>query len=248
MSGERIISLQELCLLVDIIICFGVPITGVVLLAKKSKRVMKPFLVGMLAFIISQLLLRIPILSYVLPNFSWYLFLQQNLYLYGAFLGLTAGLFEEIARLAFMKSFLKNRTRLEDGLAFGLGHGGIEAMVLVGVNGIASMFLYPMGYLNLSGTGYIALLMGGVERLFAITFHVGASLIIMYGIRMNKAGRYTALAVLLHTIVDSMVVILPGAIGLGTIGLEAFFLLASGLVLAFALRLFIRPKHAVQPV
>lgn len=248
MSGEKIILLQELCLLADVILCFGIPIIGVILLAKRSKRVLKPFLIGMAAFIVSQLLIRIPIISYVLPNFTWYLLLQQNIYLYGIFLGLTAGLFEEIARLIFMKRFLKNRTRLEDGLAFGLGHGGIEAMVFVGVNSLVTMFVSPMGYYDLSDIGYLALLTAGVERIFAITFHVGASLIILYGIRTKRAGRYTILAILLHAIVDSMAVILPTAFGLSSFGLEVFVMLVSCLLLAFACHLFIRLKSAVQPV
>jgi Predicted membrane protein len=241
MNGGRSILLQELCLLIDVIICFGIPIAGILILKKRYGKVSKPFFIGMAAFVVSQILIRIPILSLVLPNFTWFLTLQLNPYLYGIFLGLSAGVFEETARLIFMKLFLKGRTHKADGLAFGLGHGGIEAMLIVGVGCISSMILYPMGTVDLSGVGYLSLLTGGIERIFAISFHIGASLIILYGIRENKALRYTLLAILLHGLLDSMLVILPAAIGLGSFGLELYIMIVSLLVLAFGLWLF--SKH-----
>jgi uncharacterized membrane protein YhfC len=242
MNGGIIILLRELCLLFDTLICFGIPIAGVLILSKKVGKALKPFLKGMVAFTVSQLILRIPIISIVLPNFTWYQLLQLNLYPYGIFLGMTAGIFEETARLIFMKLFLKNRTRLGDGLAFGLGHGGIEAMVLVGVNCIATMIMYPMGYFDLSDTGCMTLLVGGFERIFAIAFHVGASLIVLYGIRTNRILRFTALAILLHAYIDSSVVILPKAFGVGIYNLEIYIMIVSSLVLIYGCWLFVH-KH-----
>ncbi|MFA9464430.1 MAG: YhfC family intramembrane metalloprotease [Velocimicrobium sp.] len=240
MSGENNILLQELCLLINVIISFGIPIAGVFIIRKKAGRIAKPFIIGMAAFLISQPLTRIPLLSIILPSQEWYIILQCHTYLYGIFLGLTAGIFEEFARLIFMKLVLKGRTRMADGLSFGLGHGGIEAMLFLGINSIAAMIMYPTGLADLSGTGSLMILVGGLERIFAITFHVGASLIILYGIREQKAVRYTLLAVFLHGLLDSMIVILPAAIGLGTVGLEIYAMILSALVIAFGIRLFMK--------
>lgn len=46
-------------------------------------------------------------------------------------LSLTAGPFEETGRLLIMSHLLR-RPRFADGVAFGLGHGGLEAAALVG--------------------------------------------------------------------------------------------------------------------
>jgi len=246
MNGGRSILLQELCLLIDALLCFGIPLLGLLILSKRFGRVRKPFILGMIAFTISQLVLRIPLINLVLPNFDWYLRLQATPYFYGIFLGLTAGIFEEVARLIFMILFLKDRKRLADGLAFGLGHGGIEAMLLVGINSIATMVMNPMGLINLSDTSYKLILLGGIERIFAIAFHVGTSLVVLYGIREHKAGRYTTLAVLLHGLLDSMVVILPLALGLSIVQLEVYIMVISFLVLAFGIRLFTHTARKIQ--
>ena len=115
-----------------ILICYGIPTAGTFFLAHRKKGIWKAFFSGALAFIVSQLLIRIPILQLLVPRYAWYGALQLYPWLYGLFLGLTAGLAEETARLAAIRLFLKEQTGKEYGLAFGLGHGGIEAMLLVG--------------------------------------------------------------------------------------------------------------------
>lgn len=240
MNGQNNILLQELCLLFDALLCFGIPITGIVLLRKRAGRILRPFLLGMTAFVISQMVLRVPLLQFVLPNFKWFLVFQTQTYAYGIFLGLTAGIFEEGARFIFLKYFLKGRTTLSDGLAFGLGHGGIEAMLLVGISSILTLILYPMGKVDLAGSGYLSLLLGGFERIFAMTFHIGATLVVLYGIRAKKPFRFLLLAILLHGLLDSMAVILPAAFSIGTIGLEVYIMIISFPVLAFGIWLFRR--------
>lgn len=243
MNGINNILLQELCLLFNALICFGIPIIGLLLLRKRAVLVIRPFLFGMAAFFVSQILIRIPLLQFVLPNFNWFLTLQVNTYAYGLFLGISAGIFEETARFICLRYFLTNRTRLGDGLAFGLGHGGIEAMLLVGINSLAAMILYPLGILDLSGSGYLTILTGGIERVFAISFHIGATLVILYGIKVNKPIRFLTLAILLHGLIDSGAVILPTAYHVGTLGLETIIMISSFLVLSLGLWLFKRKKE-----
>ncbi len=103
------------------------------------------FGVGSLTFIGSQVV-HLPMLSLfskwgILPTSNGPLegaMLWQS----AAILGLAAGICEEPARaLAFW--LLKRSRRLEDGLMLGLGHGGIEAMILVGIlaaGSIAQLF------------------------------------------------------------------------------------------------------------
>lgn len=240
MNGIMGILLHELCLLFDLLVCFGVPLGGILRLRKKGIPIGRPFLLGVLAFVISQLVLRVPIVQKVLPNMTWFLIMQQNPWLYGFFLGATAGIFEEVARLLFMKYGMKGRTEFSDGLAFGLGHGGIEAMMLVGLSVISSMVLIALGEVEVSLISYSSLLLGGVERIGAMTFHIGATLVILYGIRQRKGGRFTLLAILLHTILDASVVILPRVFGVGVIELEGVIMIIAVITLVMGIRLMER--------
>ncbi|MDE6063803.1 MAG: YhfC family intramembrane metalloprotease, partial [Lachnospiraceae bacterium] len=94
-------------------ICFVLPIGGAVVLMRRKKGAGKTFLFGMLAFIVSQLLLRLPLLQLVLPQYAWFAVLQLDPWRYGLFLGLTAGLFEETARWIAIRFFLKEKTNIE---------------------------------------------------------------------------------------------------------------------------------------
>lgn len=236
MNGTTSVLLQELCLLFDVLICFGIPLGGMLLLRKRGEHPGKPFFLGVVAFVISQIVLRVPILQKILPNMTWFLVMQQNPWVYGIFLGITAGIFEEVARLLFMKYGMKERAELLDGLAFGLGHGGIEAMVLVGLPLINSMVTIALGKVNTSQLVYFNLLAAGIERIGAMAFHMGATLVILYGIRQGKGGRFTLLAILLHAIMNSAIVILPRVFGVGIIGVEAYIFVIASMTLTIGMR------------
>ena len=132
-------------LIIGMVICYGLPVAGLVILVRKKKGTGKAFCWGALAFVVSQLLIRIPILQLALPQFTWFSMLPLYPWVYGLFLGVTAGLAEESARWIAVKCFLKEKRSFEHGLAFGLGHGGIEAMLLVGPNMIAGVVMTLAG-------------------------------------------------------------------------------------------------------
>lgn len=210
-------------LVLGILVCFGMPIVGVLLIKKRRNiPVGRVFLVGALAFIISQICIRLPILQLVLPQMGWYTLLQYQPLWYGLFIGITAGLFEEGARLLAMHFFLKKRWSQWEGIVFGLGHGGIEAMLLVGVNYIGVLLLVLTGSSLVGNLEVANVLSGVVERIFAVTFHVGASLLVMQGVKCGKGIRSMLLAVLMHTLVDSMTVIGPQIFNWGTWALEGY--------------------------
>lgn len=240
---------------VSLLICFGLPIGGLLLLQMKYKRSIKPFLLGAAAFFLSQMLIRIPILQYVLPGFRWYLDLQVNHYYgYYIFLGLTAGLFEEAARAVFIRYFMKKERRYSDGVAFGLGHGGIEAMLLAGVSYISMLVTYSMvqtGALTAQSPGMTealyaqvlaqysamtlpAVLMGGVERLLTLVLHIGFTMIVMTGIRKGKTLRYVLAAVLVHGICDASIGFWQAA-GVTGYALEGVFAVYALIALGYTL-------------
>ena len=182
------------------------------------------FLLGMAAFFVSQVCIRIPVLSQVLPEFSWFQILQFSPWGYGLFLGGTAALFEEGARWIAMRIYVHGKRssgekELQLGVAFGLGHGGIEAVLFYFIPAVAALAQICAGK-AVAGVTLAGLGIGLLERVFAMSFHVGASLLIWYGVRREGTFPWFCLAVLLHTVTDAALVILPQAFGVGAFGLE----------------------------
>lgn len=191
--------------LILILICFGIPIGGLWYLSRKYKGSWLPFLCGIAAFFISQMMLRLPILSYLSEVPEFYLFTMQTLP-YIIFLSCTAGLFEETARLIGF-SCMRKHNHLSDAIAFGLGHGGIEAILLVGL---------PALFQNIDST---SVLLGGVERIFAMMAHIVFSILIWYGVRHRNIKYYLA-AIVLHTLFNAIAVSASSLWGLNAISVE----------------------------
>ena len=92
------------------------------------------FWLGALVFIISQLALRIPIVTTLQAMVAPRLTSSPLLNLaFGLFLAFTAALFETGGRYLGYRFLLRNTPKTWDtGVLFGLGHGGIESTVLIG--------------------------------------------------------------------------------------------------------------------
>lgn len=243
--------------ILNILICFGIPAGGLLYLIISQKKAEKAFIIGILAFFVSQIVIRIPILQYLLPKMEWYQGLQGNIWAYAFFLGITAALFEETARWAAMKWILKKERRRIDGIAFGLGHGGIEAILLVGIANINSLI-----YMAAMNNGTFDMLfaavpaetaamvknqllsvtplqasMGGMERIFAIIFHISCSLIVLKGVKERRAW-YFWFAVLLHMLLDTGSVLLQGVFRANVYVIEIFAALVAAGSAVLAWKLF----------
>lgn len=198
-----------------LLLCIALPTLSIAALSRRHSNVMRAFAVGAVAFFVSQIILRIPLMvlaTAVSPDTI------------GAFVSsvpvasFSAGLFEETARLLFMMWLLKGYLRRADGIAFGLGHGGIEAILLVGMTMLNNLILALMinfrvfdlfGNLLppeaaaelqavLINTPSSQFLAGGVERIWAIGLHVTCSLIILMGIARTQRILAWCTAVLVH--------------------------------------------------
>src|SRR5690554_5410572 len=106
------------------------PIVLIVHFYIREKYSLKAVVVGALAFFISQMVLRIPLIN-ILSVQPWWQALAANFFMLAIILSFTAGLFEETARYIGFRFVLKNKLSWKTGLAFGLGHGGIESVMLI---------------------------------------------------------------------------------------------------------------------
>jgi uncharacterized membrane protein YhfC len=197
-------------------------------------------LLGAIVFLVTQVAIRIPLLS-VLGRQQWYIEMSTNIYLIALFLGLTAGLFEEIGRYIVMKLFMKKSLSWKNGVAFGIGHGGIEAIVLVGLtilNYLVMSLMINSGIfdemiaanlppaiaeqikLMLVDSPTINFLAGGFERIMTMIVQIAFSIMVLYSVKFKKPA-YLVYAILLHAVIDAPVVIL-GSIGLNVWIIELF--------------------------
>ncbi|HDR8180718.1 TPA: YhfC family intramembrane metalloprotease [Bacillus thuringiensis] len=190
-------------------ICFGLPLVALLYAFWKKRYI--PYMLGVLAFVISQILIRISILNYVnetSTDFQMFSVMQPVLFV--LLLSLSAGIFEEIARFIAMRYFMKQRD-WQSGFLFGAGHGGIEAVLIVGIPVISLLFSQTVIQ---NGDSYY---FGGIERIFAMVLHIGLSLIVLQAV-IQKKFRYVVYAILIHGTANALAGIIslyvPGKSGI----------------------------------
>ena len=156
------------------------------------------FILGALCFIISQPLLRLPILNYLQGSTKFILFYTLNPILVGILIAFSAGVFEEGFRFIFKSYLLKPaKTDILEPILFGLGHGITEALIILG----PFLFTVPIKSLAL----------GIFERVLAMILHLGLTVIVWNGFQLNKRIKYLILAILVHGSVNSLIPILSSA-------------------------------------
>ena len=191
------------------------PIPVLIFACVKKKLSLRPFLFGALAFFISQIILRIPLLN-ILSTQSWFQsFAQQQMLVYLLALCFTAGLFEETARLIGAKYFCKRRREYRDAISFGIGHGMCEVLLLIGLSALSNFLCSVMinsGTLatavtpaiaqqitaSLAAVSSVQIYLGIVERFSAVLFHIFATVLIFQGVNRGHSFRYWLLAILSH--------------------------------------------------
>lgn len=180
------------------------------------------FATGMVTFILSQVL-HIPFNNWVLtPLAEKAGFMQPEgtleILAFSLVFSLSAGVFEEPARYLVLKFWAKDARTWKDGMMFGAGHGGIEAMIAGGLAmyGFIQALTLKDADLNLVlppeqvdlaaaqlaqywSIPWHTALLGAMERLAAITFHLSASLLVMRSL-VKKQIRWLFYAIGWHTI------------------------------------------------
>ena len=201
-----------------------IPLVFAVILRRRFRVSWFLFGVGSLTFIGSQvvhlplnnLLTKLGILPSLHAPQGWSLLAMAIV------LGLTAGLCEELAR-ALGYYLLKSSRKFADGVMLGLGHGGIEAMILVGIlaaGTIGQLFAlrgtdlstlgmssdqltYITGQMELFNHSPLNAFMPLLERLIAMTVHVVLSMMVLYAFQTRKS-RWVVAAILYHAFIDAV--------------------------------------------
>jgi uncharacterized membrane protein YhfC len=129
-----------------------------------------------------------------------------------------AGVFEEVGRYVGMRYLLKQYREWKDGVAYGIGHGGIEAILLGVIGNIQILALgailnagqldkvqlpassLPLITQLLTSPSWVFLI-SGFERIFAFIVHIGLSLVVLYSVTSGKK-RFLVYAIILHAVFD----------------------------------------------
>ncbi len=249
-----------LCCLMSLLVSLVLPVAVLVVFAVKNKKqgILSAWLLGAAGFFVTQILIRLPVLM-ILQSQSWFMgFAQNHLFLYAFGLAFTAGLFELAGRFGVAKLLRKN-LNFKRSLAAGLGHGGIEAMILIGASYISNLAFIVMintGTFDLlvaesaaAGVDPTQLelvkqqlltaspalfLLAGFERLLAMTAHAAMSMLVCYGVAHKKVLPCILLCLGIHTFID-----LTAGISLVLPQTTAYIIIYAILILVAAFSLYV---------
>lgn len=223
---------------VDAVLGIAVPVCLAVWLMSKYRARLSTILIGAGTFIVFALVLESIMHQLVLkgPNGPA---IMGNTLLFAVYGGLAAGVFEETGRFLSMKFLLKKEPSTAlPGIAYGIGHGGAEMLIIFGITMISNLVVSALINAGLSGilfakvpedaaaqlqaqlnqlqtVGAGTLLTGLWERISALVLHLGLSMLVWVAVR--KGGKWLWLfpaAVALHAIVDAGVVMLQKSVGM----------------------------------
>lgn len=267
-------SLSILSIILTLIVSLILPPAFLVGYALRNKKqgIWSAWLLGALGFFVPQILIRFPILTALSRTDGFLAFAQNHTLIYGFALAFTAGLFEVVGRYAVARMLKKNLT-YRRALAAGLGHGGIEAMILTGlayVSNLVFLVMLQTGSFEatlaqttaaggdvtalltakdaLMNTPWAMFLLAGFERLLAMTCHAAMSMLVCYGVHSGKAAP-TIFAFAMHVGMDSVASIslmIGKGLSQATAYTIIYILLTAFTVLAIVILKTIRARWAAE--
>jgi len=245
-------------------------------LIRRSRSGWGLFLVGAVNFIGSQIL-HIPFNAYVLnpllasAGFGAETGPGLTLALAALLLGLSAGVFEEGARWLAYRFWIRKARTWPQGLVFGSGHGGAEAVILgllalatllqlvvlrgqdlaslVPAEQLAAAQVQVEAYWSLPGWTFF---LAAVERASSLVVQITLAVIVLQSFLRPRGGLWLLAAIGWHMLVDAVAVYAGFTTGLyggsvtGTVITEAIIVCMAGISLVILLKL--KPKAELESV
>lgn len=205
-----------------------IPVIAVIVYKKKNRDTWLPSaFIGAATFILFALILESLLHQVMLP------IVQGNLWLYGIYGALAAGVFEETGRLVAYKTLMRKHYTTKNSIMMGLGHGGIEAVIILSYTltlyavmmilsnsmGLAEALEFAskgnaesaaqLGAMleSVKGYNFATCALGVVERVIAMTFHTCMSVWVYKAVsQKGKIWLYPA-AILAHAGLDFFAVL-----------------------------------------
>lgn len=255
---------------ISIVIMIVIPFVAGFVARRRLGAHWRIFWMGALVFVVSQMLLRIPLVA-ALQTMAAPQMAAGSLAVtlgVGAALALTAALFETAGRYAGYRWLLRRDPKQwSTGVMYGLGHGGIESALLIA--GLAIVQLVTL--MTMTGAAFAALppaqaqamtalastindspawvgLAGGYERIAGLVIHVALSLIVLEAF-VRRQWRWVWLALAAHFAVDFVTpVLIPALLPAGATRQAMQYLVLTGFgILAIWISIALRDKAPETP-
>jgi uncharacterized membrane protein YhfC len=221
--------------------------------------------IGFATFIISQVG-HIPFNSLMtsLLNKSGLVYWPQTwqLLFSAVFLGLSAGIFEEVSRYLVLHFWAKKARSWRNGVMFGAGHGASEAIIFGGLALLGFVNMLIVRSMDLStlvsadqltlaqqqlaaywSAPWYSSLLGAVERVFAITCHIFMATLVMRAFtHKNIAWLFAAIG--FHTLLDGVAVFCQPYVSVYVLEAIVGGFAVVSLILTFVLR---KPEPQPEP-
>ena len=233
---------------INAIIGIAFPVLLAWWMVKKYNVRLSTILIGAATFIVFALILESIVHNIVLKGPSGNTIMNNPLY-YALYGGLMAGLFEETGRFLAMKFCLKKEPeKVMTGVAYGVGHGGAEMLLIFGLGMISTLATAIMvnngqvdelmaqapanaaalaqAQLDQIATATASTYVFGLwERISAIILQISLSVLVWTAVR--KGGKWLWLfpaSILIHALVDGLAVALMKSLSMTLLELIIFAL------------------------
>ncbi|AZU62646.1 YhfC family intramembrane metalloprotease [Neobacillus mesonae] len=204
---------------IPIIFSFALFVGLILFYRKRTGIAVKPLILGAVGFIVFTQILEKVLHFVVVVNFPNY---ADHPWLFGLYGAMAAGIFEEFGRFLLFIWLLKKFHDYKGGISFGVGWGGIEAillMLMMIVPNILFAIMINSGTLETEMAGKMPAdqltaikdtvlsqgvsyyLLGTVERFFAVFIQIALSLLVLTGV-VKKKFSFVILAVMIHAVID----------------------------------------------
>ncbi len=255
---EQVSALAITGIIFSAVIAIGLPIVLLVLVKVKLHTRAADAGIGALTFVLFALVLEQ--ISHSIALGLGKEALTENVWLYALYGGLAAGLFEETGRFVAMRFWMKKNLSRESSIIYGVGHGGIEAILIAGLTCISNLITALMinsgqienafssiedgvgketaiqGLSVLWTTPGYLFFMAGIERITAIALHICLSYLVYRAVRYGMK-KYWFLAVALHFLVDAATVLLSNSVPLAA--MEAVLFVSVGILAAVVRKMYL---------
>jgi len=201
------------------LIAIGAPFAVYFALRRRMTLPWRTIGIGALTFLLAALVLEQIVHYFVLilpsPLSTFMKATKPAFVLYGV---LMAGIFEETGRYIAMRRFVRPTGNPGTAVAYGLGHGGLESVVIAGLPLAATVvvtLLLNAGVLQDHMSPVLAkihgqlvhldaftALIGGGERLIALGLQIGLSMLVWRAAELRRIG-FLFLAIALHALADT---------------------------------------------
>lgn len=241
---------------VSCLAAFTIPVALFIYFRRKKGADVLPFFFGCGIMLLFALILEARAHEVILSS-SFGKHITGSVWLYAAYGGLMAGLFEETGRFVAFKTVLRG-TRDKDcnALMYGAGHSGFEAAALLGLSMINNIVLsvainngsvgamtaalsgsaleqLQAGISALTATPSYMFLLGSLERIFAVLLQIALSVLVWFAAKNKSRWYLYPAAILIHFVVDALAVILSHY-GVPALAIEAVIGLMTALAVLLA--------------